>query len=59
MTEAVRYEARDQIGVITFAAVLAISSLTYRLIETPSRRALLRWRGRRQVPAGDALASAP
>jgi peptidoglycan/LPS O-acetylase OafA/YrhL len=42
-----------------FFAVLSISTLSYKYVELPARRALLRWGGRRRPPAGDAVIAAP
>jgi peptidoglycan/LPS O-acetylase OafA/YrhL len=44
---------------LVFAAVLGVSELTYRRIEVPARRGLLRWSGRRKPPAGEAAIAAP
>jgi peptidoglycan/LPS O-acetylase OafA/YrhL len=45
--------------VLVFSAVLAGSTLTYRLIEVPARRGLMRWWGLRKQSVEGALISAP
>jgi peptidoglycan/LPS O-acetylase OafA/YrhL len=44
---------------MTFFAVLSVSTLSYKYVELPARRALLRWAGRRRPPAGDVVIAAP
>ena len=44
---------------LIFSVVLGVSTLTYKYVELPARRALLRWWGRRKPPAGDVLIAAP
>jgi peptidoglycan/LPS O-acetylase OafA/YrhL len=44
---------------INFSVVLAVSTLTYRLIETPARRSLLKLFVRRRPPPGDIAVAAP
>ena len=44
---------------INFSVVLAVSTVTYRLIETPARRSLLKLFVRRRPPPGDIAVAAP
>jgi peptidoglycan/LPS O-acetylase OafA/YrhL len=44
---------------IVFTAVLTASHITYKHIELPARRSLLRWWGHRRPPSGDVVIAAP